>query len=298
MRRIPVFSVALRRLAAGLVIACGLAGAAAAAPALWAVKDADSTIYLFGSMHVLEPHVQWRTPVFDAAYAKSSAIWFETDVNALTDKAKMDELVKRYGMDPEHPLSAKLSPDYRAALKARLDAAGVSTAGMDRLRPWMASLVLTILPFRTQGFDPKAGADAVLNRAASADKKPVRAFETAETQARFLADLPEPVQVQLLEDALTTDARSFADIKAVQTAWLAGDIVKLGPMLLEEMKAQRPELYEALIRQRNRAWAQVIANEMGGAGVEMVDVGALHMVGDDGLPALLAARGFKVERVQ
>lgn len=290
-------SLALRLLAV-LALALGAGGAASAAPAMWTVKDKDSTIYLFGSMHVLEPGVRWRTPLFDAAYARSRAVWFETDVGAITDKAKMDALVKQYGLDPDHPLSSKLSPAYQTALKTRLDAAGVPAAGMERLRPWMASLVLTVLPMRTQGFDPKSGADVVINRAAAADRKPVRAFETPETQARFLADLPEPVQVQLLEDALTTDSRSFADIKAVQTAWLAGDIARLGPLLVTEMKQQRPELYDVLIRQRNRAWAAEIATAMAGSGVEMVDVGALHMVGDDGLPALLAARGFKVRRVQ
>jgi uncharacterized protein YbaP (TraB family) len=288
----------LLRLMAGLAAALGLAGAVQAAPAMWAVKDADTTIYLFGAMHVLEPNVTWRTPLFDAAYARSSAIWFETDVTALSDKAKMAEIVNAYGVDADHPLSAKLTEQDRAALNARLVAAGVSPERMERMKPWMASLILTVLPIHAQGFDPKAGADAVVNRSAAADAKTVHAFETPEAQARFLADLPEPVQVQLLEDGLREDQRPLGQMKAVQAAWLAGDIVTLGPMLLAEMKAERPALYDVLIRRRNRAWSDVIATEMSHPGVQMVDVGALHMVGDDGLPALLIARGFKVERVQ
>jgi uncharacterized protein YbaP (TraB family) len=285
-------------LAAGVALALGLASATWAAPPMWVVKDKDSTIYLFGSMHVLEPGVKWRTTLFDAAYAKSSVVWFETDITAIADKAKMDAIVKQYGVDPDHPLSAKLGAEDRAALKARLEAAGLSQAGMDRLKPWMASLVLTVLPMRARGFDPKSGADVVMNHAASADRKPVRAFETPESQARYLADLPEPVQLQLLQDSLIQDSRTFADIKSVQTAWLSGDLQRLGPLLLADMKARRPDLYEVLIRGRNRAWADALATEMAGSGVEMVNVGALHMVGDDGLPALLAAKGFKVKRVQ
>jgi uncharacterized protein YbaP (TraB family) len=265
---------------------------------MWAVKNADTTIYLFGAMHVLEATAQWRTPAFDAAYAKSSAVWFETDITALADKAKMAEIVRAYGVDAEHPLSGKLTPDDRAALGARLTDAGVSQAGMDRMRPWMAALILTVLPIHAQGFEAKSGADSVVNHAAAADAKTIHAFETPEAQAQFLAGLPEPVQVQLLEDSLRGDQRPLGEMKSIQAAWIGGDLATLGPLLVQEMRTERPALYDVLIRQRNLAWAEVIAGEMKKPGVQMVDVGALHMVGADGLPELLRAKGFTVERVQ
>ncbi len=289
---------AARRFALALFAALGLAGSAAGAPAMWAVKDADTTIYLFGAMHVLEPTANWRTPAFDAAYARSSAVWFETDVTALSDKAKMAEIVKAYGVDPDHPLSGKLSPEARATLGARLAAANVSQAGMERMRPWMAALILTVLPIHAQGFETKSGADSVVNRSAAADAKTIRAFEAPEAQARFLAELPEAVQVQLLEDSLRDDQRPLTEMKSIQAAWLSGDLATLGPLLVKEMQAERPALYDVLIRKRNLAWTEVIAAEMAKPGTEMVDVGALHMVGPDGLPELLKAKGFTVERVQ
>lgn len=290
----------MRRLIAGMAaaLAVAFAGQAPAAPAMWAVRDKDSTIYLFGSMHILEPGVQWRTRAFDAAYARSSTLWFETDNASLTDKAKMNDLVQRFGLDEAHPLSGKLNAEDRAALKATLAAAGIPEAGMERLRPWIAALVLTILPYRRNGFDSQAGADAVVSEAAAKDKKTLRAFETVDASAHLLADLPEPVQIQLLEDALQEKGRPVVDIRAIQKAWVSGDLVKLGPLLVADMRKQRPDLYEALIHRRNGAWADTLTQEMKGAGVQMVEVGALHMVGDEGLPALMRARGFKVVRVQ
>ena len=82
-------------------------------------------------------------------------------------------------------------------------------------------------------------------------------------------------------------------------AWLAGDLARAGPALVGDLKTDNPALYDALLRRRNQAWAEVIAKELAaGEGVELVNVGALHMVGQDGLPALLKARGFQVTRVQ
>jgi uncharacterized protein YbaP (TraB family) len=289
----------MRRLIAGLAAALAVvfASEAGAAPAMWAVKDKDSTIYLFGSMHILEPGVQWRTRAFDAAYARSTTLWFETDNSALTDKARMNDLVQRFGLDEAHPLSGKLGADDLAALKATLAAAGIPEAGMERLRPWIAALVLTILPYRRNGFDSQSGADAVVSQAAAKDKKTIRAFETVDASAHLLADLPEPVQIQLLQDALQEKGRPVVDVRAIQAACVRGDLVKLGPLLVEDMRRQRPELYEALIHRRNGVWADALAEAMKGAGVQMVEVGALHMVGDEGLPALMRARGIKVVRV-
>ncbi|MFI4973127.1 MAG: TraB/GumN family protein [Caulobacterales bacterium] len=288
-----------RRLLAVLIAVLALAGGhATSAPAMWAVKSRHATVYLFGSMHILEAGIDWRTPAFDAAYARSSVVWFEADAASLADPAKMDALVTRYGLDPDHPLSSKITPEDLAALKARLDAAGLPEERFERFKPWMAALIVTGLPFHRQGFESNVGADAAVNRSAAADRKAVRGFETAETTARGLSELPDAVQVQLLEDSLHEDSRPMSQIKNIEAAWLAGDLARLGPMLTQEMSTERPALYDLLIRRRNRAWAAVIAEQLHHPGVQMVSVGALHMVGRDGLTSLLRARGFKVVRVQ
>lgn len=289
-----------RAVAAGLaaLAALALAGVAQAAPALWRVTSPTATLYLFGTMHALEPDAQWRTPAFDAAYAKAQTLWFETDVAGVADASVIQGLILRYGVDAGHPLSTKLDAEHLAALKAVLAHDGVSFAGIDPMRPWAAALVVMAAPMAKAGFDPKAGADVALTASAAADKKEVRTFETLDQQMMFFADLPQAVEVQLLEDAVEDDAKSGDELKAMEKAWLAGDVQKLGPLLTGDLKKHYPELYEVLIRRRNQAWSETLGQELAGDGAELVNVGALHMVGPDGLPALLKARGFKVERVQ
>jgi len=139
-----------------------------------------------------------------------------------------------------------------------------------------------------------------ITRAARAESKRIRTFETLEDQARMFAGLPEASEVRYLTDVVRERSRGPRlrlpfQPAGLEAAWLAGT---LGPSQIAQMRAENPALYDAFLKRRNEAWAQKLDAEMAGAGVELVNVGALHMVGPDGLPALLAARGFKVERVQ
>lgn len=263
---------------------------------MWEVRDKDSCIYLFGSMHVLQPDVKWRTRKFNRAYARSSKVWLET--RADPDPAEVRRLVDLYGIDVDRSLSEKLPPRTLAALKAALARDGAPIEKVDGLRPWAAAMMLSILPMTQQGYQVEAGADASVNRQARAADKPVRVFETLEEQFRLFADLPEAVEVQYLDDVATETVTPPRNGVALQKAWLRGDVGKLGLLLVKAMKRDRPGLYEALLKRRNEAWADTLTAEMAGSGEELVAVGALHMVGDDGLPALMKARGFQVRRIQ
>jgi uncharacterized protein YbaP (TraB family) len=288
----------MRRLAGAvgaILIGCLGAGApAAAAPALWRVSDADSQVYLFGTLHALKPSLKWRTPLYDQVLARAGTVWFEADMQS-GDPETLRLLVQRYGSDPDRPLSRKLAPSDLGALARQTDLARV-----DHLRPWAAALMLSMRPMLARGASVEKGADATITRAARADAKRIRAFETLEDQARMFASLPEASEVRYLTDVVRDRSRGPRlrlpfQPATLEAAWLAGN---LDPGYLGEMQAENPAMYEAFLRRRNRAWADTLASEMAGSGVELVNVGALHMVGPDGLPALLAARGFKVERVQ
>jgi len=284
-------------LAAACALACALAGGVAkAAPALWEVRDRDTTIYLFGAMHVLQPNVKWRTRAFDRAYARADKVWFETRADA--DPAEVQALVDRYGVDPERSLTEKLPPRTVATLKAALERDGGSLDRVDRLRPWAAAMMLSVLPMTQRGATVSAGADAAVTRQARAAEKPIATFETVEQQIRLFASLPEAVEVQYLDDVASETLSPPRNGVALQSAWLHGDMGRLGPLVVDVMKRDRPALYDTLLKRRNQAWAQALAAEMARPGVQLVAVGALHMAGDDGLPALMAARGFQVRRVQ
>jgi len=284
--------------AAAFFLGVGAAGAAGAAPALWKVADADSEIYLFGTLHALSPGAKWRTPAYDAAYARADTVWFEADIGG-ADAARVLGILQRYGVDPERGLSQKLAPSDLQALSKHADLARI-----DHLRPWAAAMMLSMQPVTSRGATLEAGADLAMTRVTRAEAKRLRAFETLEDQARMFASLPEPAEVQYLANVIRERTGPRIPLPSVlqkpdlEAAWLAGDLARLGPGLVGEMKAGNPALYEALLKRRNLDWADQLAHAMHGSGVELVNVGALHLVGDDGLPALMAARGYTVTRVQ
>lgn len=261
---------------------------------MWRVSDGDSQLYLFGTLHALKPSQAWRTPLYDAVLARAGTVWFEADMQA-GDPDTIRLLVQRYGVDPDRPLSRKLAPSDLGALARQTDLARV-----DHLRPWAAALMLSMQPALAKGASVEKGADMTITRAARAESKRIRTFETLEDQARMFAGLPEASEVRYLTNVVRERSRGPRlrlpfQPASLEAAWLAGT---LGPGQIEEMRAENPALYDAFLKRRNEAWAEKLEAEMAGSGVELVNVGALHMVGIDGLPALLAARGFKVERVQ
>lgn len=281
-------------LAALFVSFVALGTAARAAPALWVVRDADSEIYLFGSLHVLTPGAVWRTPAYDAAYARADTVWFEAELDAAP--ATVASLVDRYGIDRERPLSAKLTPPARRALERQTDLARI-----EHLRPWAAALMLSMQPprGRDRATRVESGVDMTMTWATRREAKALRTFETLEDQARMFAALPEPAEVRYLTDVVAERApRLRLTLRrgdTLERAWLSGDVRRLRA---DSLRQDNPALYEALLRRRNLAWAERLTEAMAGSGVAMVNVGALHMLGDDGLPALMRARGYEVRRVQ
>jgi len=291
----------LKSMAAACGAALAIAAAASpvrAAPAMWRVTSATSEIYLFGTLHALQPGADWRTPAYDAAYAKARTVWFEADLGA-ADPASVALIVNRYGVDPDKGLSEKLPAADLQELQGEADLDRI-----EHLRPWAAALMLSMQPAAIKGAKVESGADLAVTRQARAGGKAIRTFETLEDQARMFAGLPEPAELQYLTDVIherhapPQKISLNPSVSPLESEWLAGDLAKLGPGLVDDLAHGNPGLYDALLKRRNLAWADKLAREMAGNNVELVNVGALHMVGPDGLPALLAARGFKVERIQ
>lgn len=295
-----MFRGVLRRLSR--VFAAGLAwsaaaGSAASAPAMWEVRDRDSVVYLFGSMHVLSPDTRWRTPAFDRAYAAADRVWFETRVDVGPER--LAALVDRYGVDPDRSLTEKLSPTALATLRPVLDRGGVPLERVERLRPWAAAMMLSVAPMTERGATVSDGVDAATTARARTAAKPIETFETLEQQLRLFADLPEQVELAYLDDVAREQLSPPRDGVALERAWLSGDVDRLDARLVRPMKASRPALYEALLLRRNLAWADRLDAVMRqGRGADLVVVGALHMAGGEGLPALMKARGYAVRRVQ
>ena len=279
-----------------LVLLTGLfATPALAHPALWVVKDADTTIYLFGTVHLLPSDTDWHFPALDKALSDSRALYVEiTD----DDQSNMTALVMRYGLDMAHPLSTLLTPFDRDRLDraARLANVPGGVAALNVMRPWLAALTLTVAPLTQAGLDPAAGVDKQLRSAMEKTGKPVRALETAEQQIRFLADMPQAMQLALLRSTLRDTDRASVELKALIDAWRDGDDQAIARLENDLMRREEPQLYQRLLVERNETWARQIAGMLQQPGVVFIAVGAAHLAGTDSVQAQLAKDGITAER--
>lgn len=286
------------KLTAGLLGAATLAGASAAwaEPAMWVIRDKDSTIYLLGTVHVLKPDVQWRSAKLDKAIKDAGDLTLEIEEVDEKSAAALGPLMQTYGVDTSAKLSAKLSAEDNARLAKVAQSLGVPPAAFDPLRPWLAALQLAVAPLIKAGYQPNAGVDRLVKAAAVADGDKVQSFETVEQQIRFFADLPESVQIEYLHSTLRDYENAVADLDKIATGWAAGDTKALEDVLVKEFKTDAPNLYQVLIVQRNQAWAKSLEEKLKGSGVSLVAVGAAHLVGPDSVQAFLAKDGVAAER--
>ena len=290
---LTVFKRALAALTV-LVVTALAALPAAADPALWVIRDEDSTLYLLGTVHVLKPDTVWRTPAIDAALAEAGELWIEVETD---DADALRPLVARHGLDRDNPLSGKLDAGQKARLDAAAAAMGSSGAALEPLRPWLAALQLSMGPLTRAGYDPASGVESKLKAAAREAGKPIRTLETLEQQIGFFADLPPAVELAFLLSTLDEMDEGPAMLDALVAAWSAGDVEALDAMMVAELAADYPALHEALLVRRNRTWAGQIQTLLDGQGVSVIAVGAAHLVGDDSVQVQLAALGVTVQRL-
>jgi len=265
-------------------------------PALWVVKDADSTLYLFGSVHVLRPTTGWSSPRVEAAFDSASDIWFE--ISNPDDQAAIMPLIQQHGLSPETPLSSRLTPQENAELDAAAQVMGASAAQLQPMKPWLAALSLSVAPLIKAGYDPKSGVELVLKARAEAAGKPIHGFETIDKQIGILAGLPDDVQLAFLRETLKDYENAATKLDEMVEAWARGDVATLDRVTITEMKEASPALYQAILVDRNTDWANQIQTLLEGSGTAFIAVGAAHLTGDDSVQAILQKRGVTVEAAQ
>lgn len=264
-------------------------------PALWVVKDADTTVYLFGTVHVLKPGLSWFDEAVRAAFDRSDTLMLEM---VEPDAATMRKLVMAKGFNPSgRTLTEKLPADKRAAVAAALGKAGLPAQAYDRMDPWMAAVTLSMAPIQRMGYQPESGAEKSLARAAKDAGKAVEGFETAEQQLGFFDALPEPAQVRFLVSSVEDMPELAQEMERMVSAWAKGDADGLAAVLNDNLK-DSPEVAEALLTDRNRNWAAAIRDRMARPGTVFVAVGAGHLAGADSVQAQLKGYGLNAVRVK
>ena len=292
-----ILLASVRRFALVLVAVLAVgASPALAEPALWAIKDKDSTIYLFGTVHVLKPTTQWRSPRIAKAFQDADDVVME--IEQPEDQASTRALMLKYGVDQTAPLSTKLKPESYAKLQAAAQGMGFPPQALEPMRPWLAALTVSLTPLLKAGYDPESGVEKLLTAQAKAAGKPISAFETMEQQVRFFADMTPVQETQLLESTLDEIDEGPAKIDALVAAWAAGDQAELKRQMVDEMQNDYPDIYKLLLVDRNQDWANQLKTKLAGSGVSFVAVGAGHLTGPDSLQVQLAKLGIKAERVE
>ncbi|MBD3835824.1 TraB/GumN family protein [Brevundimonas sp.] len=262
-------------------------------PALWVVRDADSTLYLFGTVHVLRPTTGWSSPRVEAAFDSADEVWFE--ISDPDNQAAVMPLVQQYGLSPDKPLSSILTAEEVAELDAAARTVGMTAAQLDPMRPWLAGLTLSVAPLVKAGYDPQSGVELVLKARAEAAGKPIKAFETIDKQIRILATMDEPVQLEFIRQTLEDFDDAVEMLDGMVDAWSRGDVAELDRVVVEDMKDTAPHVYQAILVDRNTDWANQIETLLQGSGTAFIAVGAAHLAGDDSVQAILRKRGVAVE---
>jgi len=293
----------LRRAATALGLMSLLVGAPAVAraqsarPALWAVSDADTTIYLFGTIHLLPDNYQWRTPKIDQAVQGSQQLMVETIVDD-KDPTKLMTVLASLGFAKGlPPLAERVPPEKRPALEAAIKRSGVPRPMFDQMKTWTAAFLLLGDQFRDMGLKGHEGVEAVLREKFSTAGKPIGQLETNAQQLGFFNTLPEKAQVALLLGALDEKADMRAEFTGMLKAWSRGDVEGIAKTFDRDLAAS-PELQQALIRQRNSNWSRWIEQRMAQPGAIMIAVGAGHLAGKESVIAMLKKDGYRVSRVQ
>jgi uncharacterized protein YbaP (TraB family) len=276
------------------VLLVALAVPAKAEPAMWVIRDKDSTIYLIGTLHLLRHDTEWNSAKVKKAVTESTELWLE--IADVDDQATLLPLVAKYGMDREKPLSSKLNPAQKEKLAKLTETYGIPVVSLETMKPWMAALMLAVLPLQKSGYDPNAGIDRFLKAQAEKEGDKIFGFETMEQQVRIFADMPESEQVAFLDETLDEVEKGLDLLDKLAKAWIDGDTETIGRILVDDFKKEAPAVYQKLLVQRNVAWSEKIVEMLKGSGVQQIAVGAAHLAGPDSLQVQLAKRGIKVER--
>jgi uncharacterized protein YbaP (TraB family) len=271
-----------------------LATTAKAEPALWVAHGDAATVYLFGTVHVLPPDQKWLGPHVSEALGKTKEIWTEANISDLSGAVKA---IRHYGLGPAHGTEKELPVEYRARYLKQATDSGLPAALVSVARPWLAEILLGGAALR-KGGALQLGVEAALLAYAHDHHVLTPTFETLDEQFAILSDMPEKAQITSLEQQIDEFDGARAEYEQLLAAWLAGDVDKIDKLTNQEMRAQDEMVWTELILRRNERFAQKISDRLQGTGVAFVAVGAAHLVGSTGVPALLRNYGFTVERVK
>lgn len=263
---------------------------------VWKVSKGDSHIYLGGTLHILSKSDYPLPAEFDEAYDNSDLVVFETDIEALSSPETAQLMISKMLYTDGSTIHDHLAKKTVKALEAHLKQRGMSLDQYKILKPAMMSVTLTLIELKNMGIDT-AGVDSYYSDKATADNKEQLMLETTEQQIDFVANMGADNPDRMLEYTI----RDLADLKntmdVMLNAWREGDPETLNAELIDVLAQDYPKMHQNLIVNRNNNWLPQLVSYFDTGEIEFVMVGAGHLVGEVGLLKLLAADGYKVEKL-
>jgi uncharacterized protein YbaP (TraB family) len=268
-----------------------------ARPALWEVSDPDTTIYLFGTIHLLPVDLKWRTPAFDQAVSQAQQLVVETIVdqqNPQSIVAAEAQLGFKQGLPP---ITQRVPPAQVAKLRAAIAKTGAPEQVFNQMKTWLAAITLLAAQFKDMGLHGKDGPEEILRQQFLSAQKPIGELETNVEQFTYFDRMSEKSQRELLLGALEPQASTDKEFGGMLSSWSKGDVNGIAVTFNREL-SQSSEIRNLLLQQRNANWARWIGARMGQPGTVLVAVGAGHLAGKDSVVEKLKSDGYKVRRLQ
>jgi len=268
-------------------------------PLLWKVSDGDNALYLLGSFHLLKAGDYPLSVDVDHAFADAEKLVFEIPPEQLDDPETGPRFLAAAGYDDARNLSAVLPPRVHEKLQRLVARQGGAIAQLEAYEPWFVNLSLLMGLSQSLGFSAELGLDHHLMELAEAAGKPTGGLETFEDQLRALDSTPMGEQITGLKDFLDRPQEMPGMLGELHQAWRDGDVARLDELTRREMLAKTPETYRIVNVERNDAWVPQLQAMLEAPGDDdvLVVVGALHLLGADGVVEKLRGEGYEVVRI-
>lgn len=276
-------------------IAAAKASRGAGQPAMWTLKDEDTTLHILGTVHLLRPDLEWRTPEIGAAIAAADTVVFEADTTSADAGRELMKFFSTQGMFTDGTqLTSLLTEAETAVLTEALTQVGLPLEAVQPMRPWYAALNLSVMQMTAEGFDPASGVEMKIEAEAKGHGAAFDYLETVDQQLGEFARLDNCAQVEFLMMTAASLGEGVEVLDLLVSEWADGDAAGLGALMASPDSFGSQSAYEALLTNRNARWVPLIAGKLEEPGTQLIAVGAGHLVGEDSVIAMLRAEGYQV----
>ena len=262
---------------------------------IWTISKDGNTHYIGGTFHLLKESDYPLPKEFNHVYKQVNQLVFETDVTQL-DKPKFQQrFLRAMRLPPGKILADKLSPKAYAALIRYAAKNNIDTGRLQQLRPQMVSLIISVEELKNLGLNA-SGVDSYMANKAIQDSKTLHFLETIDQQIDYIASMSKNNESALILQTLKDLEKLPDDLDKMLNAWRYGDQQTLFEYGIEPMKQDYPDVYQSLLVERNEEWLPKIETLLQQENSVFILVGALHLVGGDGLLEMLKTKGYRINK--